>query len=567
MTADESELAAPPAELAAPPAELAAPPAELAALRADLAALQAELEETSRGLLAVYAELSDKSDELERARAAAERASDAKATFLANMSHEIRSPLSAVIGFTALLLETDLTGEQSEYAQTVRAAGEHLRSVVDDVLDLSKIESGRLELEEIPFDLVTCVEDAAAMVAAKAEEKGLALATLFGPDVPATVIGDPVRVRQILVNLLSNAVKFTRSGEVAVEVRLAADAVGDGRHRLELRVRDTGIGIAPDALARVFAPFTQADTSTTRNFGGTGLGLSICRELAQRMGGGIEVTSTVGAGSTFTCTVAVGAAGPEVVDDDPLRPLAGLRVMIAHEQPLVVESISQAITRWGAEVVGAAAVDAAGRGAPAALLILDDLSRVPDLSTPVVGVARLSQRIAAPDGARHSVRTPVRRGALREAVLAALGLHRSDPPDVPAPDGGPTRSLCILVAEDNPVHQRAATLLLTRLGHRVDVVPDGELAVDAILGTDYDLVLMDLHMPRLDGIAATRRVRLHRPGDRPRIVALTAGATDDNRRACLHAGMNGFLTKPVEARDLVRVIAEVSGGLLPAGAA
>jgi len=271
MTADESELAA--------------PPAELAALRADLAALQAELEETSRGLLAVYAELSDKSDELERARAAAERASDAKATFLANMSHEIRSPLSAVIGFTALLLETDLTGEQSEYAQTVRAAGEHLRSVVDDVLDLSKIESGRLELEEIPFDLVTCVEDAAAMVAAKAEEKGLALATLFGPDVPATVIGDPVRVRQILVNLLSNAVKFTRSGEVAVEVRLAADAVGDGRHRLELRVRDTGIGIAPEALPHVFEAFMQGDIDHRTVSQGLGLGLAIVRHLVALHGG------------------------------------------------------------------------------------------------------------------------------------------------------------------------------------------------------------------------------------------------------------------------------------------
>jgi signal transduction histidine kinase/ActR/RegA family two-component response regulator len=538
----------------------------------ELAALRAELEETSRGLLAVYAELSDKTDELDRARVAAERAGEARATFLANMSHEIRSPLSAVIGFTALLLETDLTAEQCEYAETVRAAGEHLRGVVDDVLDLSKIESGRLELEEIPFDLVTCVEDAATMVAAKAEEKGLALATLFGPGVPSTVVGDPVRIRQILVNLLSNAVKFTRDGEVAVEIDLAPPP-DDGRHRLELRVRDTGIGIPPDALARVFAPFTQADPSTTRNFGGTGLGLSICRELAQRMGGGIDVTSTVGSGSTFTCTVVVGSAGPESVDDDPVRPLSGRRILIAHEHLLVFESIRQPITRWGGEVVGAATVEgtlvAAAAGPPVSLLILDDLSRVPDVpaadaTAPVVAVVGLSHR--QPSAVRHCVRTPIRRAALREAVLAALGLHPSDPSVSPVLDGVPGRPLRILVAEDDPVHQRAATLLLTRLGHRVDVVPDGIAAVDAMLSTDYDLVLMDLHMPRLDGIAATRRVRLHRPGDRPRIVALTAGATDTNRRACLHAGMNDFLAKPVEARDLARVITEFDAAPPPAPA-
>jgi CheY-like chemotaxis protein len=336
-------------------------------------------------------------------------------------------------------------------------------------------------------------------------------------------------------------------------------------------VRDTGIGIPPDAIARVFAPFTQADPSTTRNFGGTGLGLSICQQLAQRMGGGIEVTSTVGSGSTFTCTVVVGSAGPGVVDDDPARPLSGLRILVGHEDLLVVESIRQPITRWGGEVVGAAAVEGAlvapGAGPTVSLLIVDDLSRVPsaaDASVPVVMVTRLSRRKS--DGARPCVRTPIRRAALRDAVLAALGRHRSDRPENPVPDGGPGRPLRVLVAEDNPLHQRAATLLLTRLGHRVDTVPDGISAVDAMLGTDYDLVLMDLNMPGLSGIDAARRVRLYRPGDRPRIVALTAGATDENRQACLHAGMNDFLAKPVEARDLARVIAQAGTGLLPAPA-
>ncbi|GIJ58145.1 ATP-binding protein [Virgisporangium aurantiacum] len=402
-------------------------PAEIEALRAEVEALRVELDETSRGLLAVYAELSDKSDELERARAEAQRTADAKAAFLANMSHEIRSPLNAVIGFTTLLQGTGLTAEQAEYAGIVRGAGDHLCGVIDEILDLSKIESGRLELESIPFDLVACVEDAVTMVAPRAEEKGLALASLFGPGTPDTVVGDPVRLRQVLVNLLANAVKFTREGEVSVEVDVVPGAVAVAfagafaagrRCDLRMTVRDTGIGIPEDAIARVFAPFTQAGTDTTRKYGGTGLGLSICRELAQLMDGGIEVESRVGVGSAFTCTVSLEQAEPGVPDGPDLR---GLRVLVEHGQPLVRESLRRQLSRWGAEVV-------CGGGTPFDLMIVDARSTpagaLASGSTAVIAVVGLADR--SPADSRYTVRTPVRRAPLRDAVLGALGRRTAD---------------------------------------------------------------------------------------------------------------------------------------------
>ncbi|TML32226.1 MAG: response regulator [Actinobacteria bacterium] len=516
----------------------------LAASEAEAAALRQELEETSRGLMAVYAELTQQREELERARTAAEHASQAKAAFLANMSHEIRSPLNAVLGFTSLLLDTTLDAEQVDYAETIRAAGNHLRGVIDDILDLSKIDSGRLELERIPFDLVTCVEEAVGIVAPKAEEQGLALAALFPPDAPVTPVGDPVRLRQILVNLLSNAVKFTQRGEVSVEV--VVEPVDAARCRLALRVRDTGIGIPADSVEKIFAPFTQADTSTTRNFGGTGLGLAICRELSTRMGGGITVTSTVGVGSTFTCTVEVGLAGPARLADPGDQPLSGRRILVRHEYPVVAESIARHLGTWGAELTtDPSIVDCA---------VLGTLDFAPDV--PVVVAVPLAVRRTLPDSAL-AVSVPVRRTALRLAVLAALGQHQPGPkPGTPKP--APGRSLRILVAEDNLVNQRVAALMLERLGYRADLVADGQQAVAAMLAQDYDLVLMDLHMPRLDGLAAARQARERRPGNRPRIVAMTASATDESRRACLSGGMDDFLTKPVEPAELARVVADAA---------
>jgi len=525
----------------------------------EVAALRAELAATNRGLLAVYAELSEQSDLLEQARAAAEQASGAKAAFLANMSHEIRSPLNAVIGFTSLLLETALDAEQAEYAELIRAAGDHLRGVIDDILDLSKIESGRLDLEIIPFDLVACVEEAVGIIAPKAEEKRLALAALFAPDTPVTVLGDPVRLRQILVNLLSNAVKFTPAGQVTVDVGTAPAA--PGRIRLAFDVTDTGVGIAADAAESIFAPFTQADVSTTRNFGGTGLGLAICRELASRMAGGITVRSTLGEGSTFTCSVELGLDDPTRLAGSD-RVLAGRRMLVVHHQPVVAEALRRHLASWGAHVATTATVEEpAGDWSLVLLGATDalpaDLARVAaHHHGPVVVTAPLGARPVDADGmVRAVLSTPPRRAQLRAAVLAALGLTGTPArPAAPTPAAPPPRTLHILLAEDNPVNQRMAAAILDRLGHPVDVVGDGEQAVDAVLAGSYDLVLMDLHMPRLDGIGATRRIRMYRPGHRPRIIALTASATDESRRACVAAGMDGFLAKPVEAADLAQVI-------------
>ncbi len=547
----------------------------LAAADTEACELRAELDETNRGLLAVYAELSDHQHQLELARAAAEQSSHAKAAFLANMSHEIRSPLNAVVGFTGLLRDTELNAEQAEYVDMVQSASNHLRGVIDDVLDVSKIESGHLELEDIPFDLVTCVEEAVGIVAPAAEQKGLALAALFALNTPVSAVGDPVRLRQILVNLLSNAVKFTAKGEIAVEVE--PQSIVDDRCELILRVRDTGVGIPADAIDRVFAPFTQADASTTRNFGGTGLGLTICRQLCALMGGGIAVDSEVGVGTTFTCTVSVRLVDAMRLNTGIDRPLSGMQVLVVHEQPLTADAISRHLATWGADTVTATTIADATRragdwreaefavvaatGEPDALAVAADLLATArgGRHLPIVAVATLASRQAAcsaqevTDDVRAVVSAPVQRRHLRRAVLGVRGRCEETGSEVVAMTAA--RALRILLAEDNPVNQRATTLMLERLGYSVDVVGDGEQALAAILGGDYDLVFMDLHMPHLDGIAATREVRDALPGSRPRIVAMTAGATAENRRACAMAGMNDFLAKPVELADMARVIA------------